>query len=64
MPVTINTGPRRIEDVTLSPESPRFENEPWAAFYMAGEIIRELRKAQEIKRVSIPALKNGMSKAA
>lgn len=64
MPDTINTGTRRIEEVTLFPESLRFESEPWTAFYMAGEIIRELRKAQEIKRVSGPAPRNDMSKAA
>jgi NifU-like protein involved in Fe-S cluster formation len=27
------------------PESLRFESEPWTSFYMAGEIIRESRKA-------------------
>jgi hypothetical protein len=64
MPDTINTGTRRIEEVTLFPESLRFESEPWTAFYMAGEIIRELRKAQEIKRGSVPAPRNNMSKAA
>ena len=64
MPDTINTGTRRIEEVTLFPESLGFESEPWTAFYMAGEIIRELRKAQEIKPVSVPAPRNGMSKAA
>jgi hypothetical protein len=40
MPDTMNSGTRRIEEVTLFPESLRFENEPWTAFYMAGEIIR------------------------
>ena len=64
MPDTINTGTRRIEEVTLFPESLRFESEPWTAFYMAGEIIRELRKAQEINRGSVPAPRNDMSKAA
>jgi hypothetical protein len=64
MPDTINSETRRIEEVTLFPESLRFENEPWTAFYMAGEIIRELRKAQEMKRVSVPAPRNDMSKLA
>jgi hypothetical protein len=31
---------------------------------MAGEIIRELRKAHENKQVSVPATKNDMRKAA
>ena len=54
MPDTINTGTRRIEEVTLLPESLRFESEPWTAFYMAGEIIRELRKAQQIRSGQCP----------
>ena len=33
-------------------------------FYMAGEIIRELRKAHENKQVSVPATKDDMRKAA
>ncbi len=37
------TGP--IEENALMPESSRFESEPWTAFYMAGEIIRESRNA-------------------
>ena len=42
---TINTGTTLIEEGALLPESVRLESEPWAPFYMAGEIIRELRKA-------------------
>ena len=42
---TIKTGITRIEEGALIPESPRFEREPWTSFYMAGESIRELRKA-------------------
>jgi hypothetical protein len=64
MPGTINTGTRLIEEGARLPESVQYESEPWTAFYMAGEIIRELRKAQEIKKIGIPALKNDMSKAA
>ncbi len=64
MPDTINTGTRLIEEGALLSESVRSESEPWAAFYMAGEIIQELRKAQENKRVTVPATKNDMRKAA
>ena len=46
---TINTGNMLIEEGALLPESLRFESEPWTSFYMAGEIIRELRKALENK---------------
>jgi hypothetical protein len=42
---TINTGTMLIEEGTLIPGSLRFESEPWTPFYMAGEIIRESRKA-------------------
>jgi len=42
---TINTGTMLIEEGALIPGSLRFESEPWTAFYMAGEIIRELQKA-------------------
>jgi hypothetical protein len=55
---------RLIEKGALFPESLRFEGEPWIAFYMAGENIRELQKAEENKRVSLPATKNGTRKAA
>jgi hypothetical protein len=34
-----------IEEGAPMPESSRFESERWTPFYMAGEIIRELRKA-------------------
>jgi hypothetical protein len=64
MPDTINTRTRRIKEGALLPEPMRFESEPWTSFYMAGEIIRELRKAQENKRVSAPARKNDVRKAA
>jgi hypothetical protein len=64
VPDTISTGTRLIEEGALLPESVRFENEPWTSFYMAGEIIRELRKAQENNRVSVPARKNDMRKVA
>jgi len=46
------------------PESVRSESEPWTSFYMAGEIIRELRKASENKKFNIPTTKNDMRKAA
>lgn len=49
MPNTINTGTMLIEEGTLLPESLRFESEPWTSFYMAGEMIRDLRKASENK---------------
>jgi hypothetical protein len=42
---TINTGTMLIEEGALMPESLRFESEPWTPFYMAGENIRESRKA-------------------
>ncbi len=42
---TIKTGTTLIEEGGLIPESLRFESEPWTFFYMAGEIIQELRKA-------------------
>ncbi len=44
-----NSGTRLIEEGALLPESVRSESEPWTSFYMAGEIIRELRKAHENK---------------
>jgi hypothetical protein len=61
---TNNTGTRLIEEAALSPESVRFESEPWTAFYTAGEIIRELRKASENKKAYAPPTKNDMRKAA
>jgi hypothetical protein len=42
---TIKTGTTPIEEVALIAESLRFESEPWTPFYMAGENIRESRKA-------------------
>ena len=42
---TMNTGTMLIEEGGLLSESLRFESEPWTSFYMAGEIIREVRKA-------------------
>ena len=45
MPDTINPGAVLIEEGALMPESLRFASEPWTLFYMAGEIIRESRKA-------------------
>ena len=64
MAATINTGTRRIEEGAFLPQSERFESEPWTSFYMAGEIIRELRKTQEYKRASVPATKSDTRKAA
>jgi hypothetical protein len=61
---TPNTGTRLIEEGILLPESVRSESEPWTSFYMAGEIIRELRKAHENKQVSVPVTKDDMRKAA
>ena len=59
-----NSGTRLIEEGALLPESVRSESEPWTSFYMAGEIIRELRKAHENKQVSVAATKDDMRKAA
>ena len=64
MPDTINTGTRLIAESTLLSGSVRFESEPWTSFYMAGEIVRELRKAPQNKQVGVPASKNDMRKAA
>jgi hypothetical protein len=61
---TINAGTRLIEEGTLLPEFLRFESEPWTSFYMAGEMIRELRMTLENKQVNVPATKNDMRKAA
>jgi hypothetical protein len=55
---TIKIGTTPIEEVALIPELLRFESEPWTLFYMAGEIIRELRKALECKQAGVPAPKN------
>lgn len=61
---TSDRGIRLIEEVTLFPESVRFESEPWTAFYMAGEMIRESRKASENKKGNVTATKNDMRTAA
>jgi hypothetical protein len=46
MPDIIKTQSALVEeDILLIPESLRFESEPWTPFYVAGEIIRESRKA-------------------
>ena len=42
---TIKTETMQIEQGKFMPESLQFESEPWTPFYMAGEIIRESRKA-------------------
>jgi hypothetical protein len=42
---TINSGTILIEGNAFTPVSLRFESEPWTRFYMAGEVIRESRKA-------------------
>jgi hypothetical protein len=64
MPDTINTGTSLIAESTLLPQSVRFESEPWTSFYVAGEIIRELRKVLENKQVGVSGSKNDMRKAA
>jgi hypothetical protein len=53
---TINAETRLIEEGALLPESVRFESEPWTSFYIAGEIIRESRKALENKKVNVLSL--------
>ncbi|MGA8221942.1 MAG: iron-sulfur cluster assembly scaffold protein [Candidatus Acidiferrales bacterium] len=42
---TIKTETMQIEEGKFIAESLQFESEPWTPFYMAGEIIRESRKA-------------------
>jgi hypothetical protein len=42
---TINSGTVLIEENAFTAEFSRFESEPWTRFYMAGEVIRESRKA-------------------
>jgi len=54
---TINTGIMLIGEGSLLPESLRFESEPWTFFYMAGGIIRQLRKALENKKGQRPSTK-------
>ena len=56
MAKTTNAGTRLIEEGALLPESLRFESEPWTSFYIAGEIIRESRKALENKKVYVLSL--------
>ena len=46
---TINTRTTLIGENALIPGSLRFKSEPWTFFYMAGEMIRGLRKAPENK---------------
>jgi hypothetical protein len=61
---TINAETRPFEGGALLPESVQFESEPWTVFYMAGEVIRELRKVSENIKVHVPPRKNDMRKAA
>ena len=61
---TIIAEIKPIAEGPLLLESLRFQSEPWTAFYMAGEIIRELRKASKNKKFNIPTTKNDMRKAA
>jgi hypothetical protein len=61
---TTNAGTRLIEEGALLSESARSESEPWTSFYVAGEIIRDLRKAHENKQVRVPATNGDMMKAA
>jgi hypothetical protein len=42
---TIKRPNTTIEECAAMPATLRFESEPWTSFYMAGEIIRESRKA-------------------
>jgi hypothetical protein len=42
---TINSGTVLIEENAFTAEFLRFQSEPWTRFYIAGEIIRESRKA-------------------
>src|ERR1700746_1513620 len=45
MPTTTNSGTILTEGNAFTAEFLRFESEPWTRFYMAGEVIRESRKA-------------------
>jgi hypothetical protein len=45
MPDTIKAQTTLIEEDAFMAESLRVESEPWTRFYLAGEIIRESRKA-------------------
>jgi len=65
VPDTINTGnqvDRGRRSFCRNPCDPKAS--PGALSIMSGEIIRELRKAQENKQVSVPATKDDMRKAA
>ena len=59
-----NARTRLIEEGALLPESVPPKAEPWTSFYMAGEVIRALRRAHENKQVSVAATKDDMRKAA
>ena len=63
MAETINTGTMLIEEGALLPKSLRVESEPWTFFYMAGGIIRQLRKALESRRINAPPTKNAVRTA-
>jgi hypothetical protein len=56
---TINAGTMVVEEGALLPESLGFESEPWAFFFRAGEVIRELRKALE-NRASVEQRQHGL----
>jgi NifU-like protein involved in Fe-S cluster formation len=47
---TINTRTMLVEEGGLMSGSLRFESEPWTPFYMAGEVIRDSRKASGKQR--------------
>ena len=57
---TINSGTILIEENAFTAEFLRFESEPWTRFYMAGEVIRESRKAS---RKQSPYVSTGNSEA-
>ncbi|GEM_PF-3888160 len=44
---TINAGTMLVEEGACLPQSLQLKSEPWFFFYMAGEMIRGLRKALE-----------------
>jgi hypothetical protein len=56
---TINTGTTLIGENALIPGYLRFKSEPWTFFYMAGEMIRGLRKAPENKASTGAKLTSG-----
>jgi len=47
MVYTTNTRTMPVDEGPLRWESLRFESEPWARLYMAGDIIRKLHTASE-----------------